>query len=430
MTTTTHGTSFWDRIGPYSGARNKLALGMFAVLLLSYVLNAMDRQLFSILAPDARDELGLTVPEIGLATTIFTLGMGLAALPTGFLLARLKRRSVVLVGLVIFSAAIVLTAFAQGLADLLVYRFVLGIGESMQLTALLAIGTTYFLNHRGIAASSLNFTFGIGAIIGPNLGAVILSAHGWKVPLVSFGLAGIPVFILIVALVRSWFTEYDAADDGGRAAVRPADVPVDPVTHAAEPGASSLLDRGPVLLAVATAFAGLAIYGYLGLYPTYLREQLGFSPEDAGFAVSLYGLGAVLSLVGGWLGDRYDFRIVLAVSLVVSAVSGYLLFTEISSLAAHAALSFVFGGAISGMVYANLSAGIIKSMKRSLASRGSGLFVTALYLPAAFAGYLLGTLSDHLGWTEAALIQLSAFSIVSAVLSLAARPKVRSGDAR
>lgn len=430
MTTTTQGTSFWDRIGPYSGARNKLALGMFAVLLLSYVLNAMDRQLFSILAPDARDELGLTVPEIGLATTIFTLGMGLAALPTGFLLARLKRRSVVLVGLVIFSAAIVLTAFAQGLADLLLYRFVLGIGESMQLTALLAIGTTYFLNHRGIAASSLNFTFGIGAIIGPNLGAMILSSHGWKVPLVSFGLAGIPIFILIVALVRSWFTEYDAADERGRAAAQPADVPVDPDTHAAEPGASSLLDRGPVLLAFATAFAGLAIYGYLGLYPTYLREQLGFAPEDAGFAVSLYGLGAVLSLIGGWLGDRFDFRIVLALSLVVSAVSGYLLFTEISSLAAHAALSFVFGGAISGMVYANLSAGIIKSMKRSLASRGSGMFVTALYLPAAFAGYLLGTLSDHLGWTAAALIQLSAFSIVSAVLSLAARPKVSAGDAR
>ncbi|NLE98786.1 MAG: MFS transporter, partial [Propionibacterium sp.] len=54
---------------------------MFVVLLISYVLNAMDRQLFSILATDAREELALSVPEIGLATTIFTLGMGVAALP-------------------------------------------------------------------------------------------------------------------------------------------------------------------------------------------------------------------------------------------------------------------------------------------------------------------------------------------------------------
>lgn len=429
-TSTTHGTTFWDRIGPYSGGKNKLALGMFAVLLLSYVLNAMDRQLFSILASDAREDLGLSVPEIGLATTIFTLGMGVAALPTGFLLARLKRRSVALVGLVIFSAAIVLTAFAQGLMDLLLYRFILGVGESMQLTALLAIGTTYFLNHRGVAASSLNFTFGIGAIIGPNLGAVLLSAYGWKTPLVAFGLAGVPIFILIVAVVRSWFSEYNPADEGSLAKAATDELPVDPASPPVESGASSLLERAPVLLALATVFAGLAIYGYLGLYPTYLREELGFSAGDAGFAVSLYGLGAVLSLLGGWLGDRFNFRAVLAYALAISAVSGYLLFTEITSLVAHAVLSFVFGGAISGMVYANLSAGVIKSMKRSLASRGSGLFVTALYLPAAFAGYLLGTLADLFGWTEAALIQLSAFSVISAVLSLLARPRVRAEDVK
>ncbi|NLE97816.1 MAG: MFS transporter, partial [Propionibacterium sp.] len=350
------------------------------------------------------------------------------ALPTGFLLARLKRRSVVLVGLVIFSTAIVLTAFAQGLADLLLYRFVLGVGESMQLTALLAIGTTYFLNHRGVAASSLNFTFGIGAIIGPNLGAVLLNAYGWKTPLIAFGLAGIPIFLLIVLLVRSWFTEYTPADDGD------PDEELSPEELQrridAEPGASSLLERAPLLLAIATGFAGLAIYGYLGLYPTYLREELGFAAEDAGFAVSLYGLGAMLSLIGGWLGDKFNYRIVLAVSLVISAGSGYLLFTEINSLAAHAILSFVFGGAISGMVYANLSAGTIKSMKRSLAGRGSGLFVTALYFPAAFAGFLLGMLADNLGWTQAGFIQLGLFSLISAVLSLLARPKVQAADVR
>lgn len=419
--------AFWDRVGPYSAKKNKLALGMFIVLLISYVLNAMDRQLFSILATDARKELGLTVAQIGLATTIFTLGMGVAALPTGFLLARLKRKSVVLAGLAIFSAAIVLTALARGLVDLLLYRFVLGLGESMQLTALLAIGTTYFLNHRGVAASSLNFTFGIGAIIGPNLGAVLLSASGWKTPLIAFGVAGIPIFILILFLARSWFTEHkpEKPAEQGEAAGTGKDV-----ESADDAGASSLLERAPVLLAISTVFAGLAIYGYLGLYPTYMREQLGFNATDAGFAVSLYGLGAMLSLIGGWLGDRFNFRIVLAISLVISAVSGYLLFNGIHSLAAHAVLSFVFGGAISGMVYANLSAGIIKSMKRSLASRGSGLFVTSLYFPAAFAGFLLGSLANSLGWTVAGLIQLSIFSVVSALLALAARPSVVAADVK
>jgi hypothetical protein len=160
--------------------KQRLALGMFAILLLSYVVNAMDRQLFSVLAPDVRKALGLSLPEIGLAATVFTLGMGVAGIPTGLLLGIVARRTVVILGLIIFSAATCLTAYAQGMPDLLLYRFVSGLGEAMQLTALLAIGTTYFVNHRALAASSLNFTFGIGAVIGPNLGAAILGASHWR----------------------------------------------------------------------------------------------------------------------------------------------------------------------------------------------------------------------------------------------------------
>ncbi|MFB9267011.1 MFS transporter [Bradyrhizobium erythrophlei] len=147
--------------------RGRIALAMFVVLLLSYVVNAMDRQLFSVLASDVRKALNLSLPEIGLASTIFTLGMGVAGIPTGYLLQKLSRRSVTILGLVIFSVATFLTAYATGMPDLLVYRFVSGLGEAMQLTAILAVGTTYFLNHRAMAASSLNFAFGIGAIAGP-----------------------------------------------------------------------------------------------------------------------------------------------------------------------------------------------------------------------------------------------------------------------
>jgi MFS family permease len=210
--------------------------------------------------------------------------MGRAGLPTGFLLARASRRAVALVGLVLFSAATALTAVATGFWDLLVYRFVSGVGETMQLAAPLAIGTAYF--------------------------------------------------------------------------------------------------------------------------------------KQAALAVSMYGLGALLSLFGGWLGDRFDFRILLAVSLGLSAICGYALFSGVVSLAAHVILSFVFGGAISGMVYANLSAGVITSVKSQIVGQGSGLFVASLYIPAAFAGYLLGALAVHLGWSAAALIQLSGFSVLAAILAL------------
>ena len=46
--------------------------------------------------------------------------------------------TVAILGLLIFSAATYLTAYAGGMPELLVYRFVSGLGEAMQLTALLA----------------------------------------------------------------------------------------------------------------------------------------------------------------------------------------------------------------------------------------------------------------------------------------------------
>src|SRR5262249_52001741 len=153
--------------------------------------------------------------------------------------------------------------------------------------------TTYFYRHRAMAASSLNFTFGIGAILGPNIGAAILHHYDWKAPFMAFGIAGLPALILIVLFVRSWFTE--AAPVTGAQLVATAARP-----DRDQDAATSLTARRPLLLALATVFTGLAIYGYLGLYPTYLREGVGFTPQQAAKCVSCYGVGALLSLLGGW----------------------------------------------------------------------------------------------------------------------------------
>jgi DHA1 family inner membrane transport protein len=259
-----------------------------------------------------------------------------------------------------------------------------------------------------VVCPRLLLTFGIGAVIGPNLGAAILGQTHWQMPFMVFGLSGVVALVLILLFVKPWFSEVQVANQAA--------------TAAQEVGvADSIWAKTPVTLAIATAFAGLAIYGYLGLYPTYLREALGFTPKQAGLAVSFYGFGALLSLFGGWLGDRYDYRKLLFVSLVISAITGGILFTGlIQSLAMHIIFSFVFGGAISGMVYANLSAGIIKSVKREKAAYASGLFVASLYIPAAFAGYLLGLLKENFGWSTAGIVQVAGCALVAAVLSLVA----------
>src|SRR4029077_15028615 len=217
---------------------------MFGVLLASYAINAMDRQLFPLLVPEVRRQYGFSLAGVGFLSTIFTLGMAIAGLPTGYLLTHFSRKTVLQVGIALFSAGTVLTVIARGFSDMLIYRAATGVGEAMQLTILLAIAANYFINHRAAAVGSVNFSYGIGAIISPILGGSLLSVYqSWQVPLVIFAVLGFIAVVAISLTVRPWFTETEGA------AKERADLG----------GASSVLNRNTILLALMTVIGGLVI---------------------------------------------------------------------------------------------------------------------------------------------------------------------------
>jgi DHA1 family inner membrane transport protein len=389
----------------------RLGVVMFGVLLASYAINAMDRQLFPLVAPDVRREYGFSLAGIGLLSTVFTLGMAAAGAPTGFLLARFSRKAVLQAGIALFSAGTALTVVSSGFVDMLMYRAVTGIGEAMQLTVLLAIAANYFVGYRAAALGAVNCSFAIGAIVSPVLGGALLGAYGsWRVPMVVFSVLGLVVMTVIAVTVDPSFTERDSA----------------PAANADDGGAATLGNRNTILLTAMSLLGGLVIYGYLGMYPTFLREGLSYSPSAAGSVMSLYGLGALMSIGGGWIGDRGSPRVVLSATFAVAAVLGYLLFNGSGAYPWQALLSFVWGVVVSGMIYVNLAGYHVKAVRRNLAGRASGMFVTSLYLPAAGAGYLMGWLADRAGWADAGTIQISLSSLCAAGLALALRPEQTS----
>ncbi len=387
--------------------RHARALAMFGVLLASYVVNAMDRQLFPLLAPEIRRQYGFSLAGIGLLSTIFTLGMAVAGVPTGYLLARFSRKTVLQAGIALFSIGTALTVLAGGFADMLVYRAATGVGEAMELTVLLAIAANYFVGHRAAALGSVNFSFGVGAIVSPVLGGALLSAYRtWQVPMIVFAALGFVAMAVIAVGVRVWLTEHRSAGS----------------VQADRAGASTLLNRNTILLTVMSLIGGLVIYGYLGMYPTFLREALEYPATTAGTVVSMYGLGALASIGGGWIGDRFSPRVVLGASFFGAAVLGYLLFHGSHAVVSQALLSFAWGVVVSGIIYVNLAGYHVKALRTSLASRASGVFVTTLYGSAAIAGSLMGWIVTHAGWTTAGMIQISLLSLVGGVLAIALRP--------
>ena len=380
---------------------------MCGVAFASYVVNAMDRQLFPLLASDVRREYGFSLAGIGLLSTIFTLGMALAGLPTGLLLARFSRNAVLQAGIAIFSAGTALTVISSGFFDMLIYRAATGIGEAMQLTVLVAIAANYFAENRAAALGALNIAYAIGAALGPVLGGALLGRFGtWRLPMIVFASLGVLAIGLIRVVVRPWFSEgssqsQEAAESGG---------------------AVSLWNRNTVLLTLMSVAGGLVIYGYLGMYPTFLREGLRYSPAAAGAVMGGFGLGALASLAGGWIGDRVSPRIVLGAAFFCAAGVGYLLFRGPPAMWSQLVLSFAWGSITSGTIFVNLAGYHVKAVRRALFDRAAGIFVTSLYGSAVGAGYLMGWIASHGSWAIAGEMQLSVLSIVAGGLALALQP--------
>jgi hypothetical protein len=53
-----------------------------------------------------------------------------------------------------------------------------------------------------------------------------------------------------------------------------------------------------------------------------------------------------------------------------------------------------------------------RSVRANLTGRASGLFVTCIYLAAAFSGYIFAALVGWIGWHGAALLQMCLLLLV------------------
>ncbi len=186
----------------------RAAFTMLAVVGTTYAVNAMDRIVFSILLPNVNKEFGFSLEQGGFLATIFTLGIGLSGIPTGYLLDRFSRMSLMLIGIAIYSGLTILSAFSVGFYDMALYRALSGVGEGLQNAALFTAVGAYFASSRAVAVGSMNFAYGAGSFIGPSLAAYILVWTGdWRAPLIAYGVIGLVMLAVAWVTVSPGFTE-------------------------------------------------------------------------------------------------------------------------------------------------------------------------------------------------------------------------------
>ncbi|MGM1028997.1 MAG: MFS transporter [Actinomycetota bacterium] len=379
----------------------------FAVLCASWMLNAMDRQVFYPLLPQIREELGFSLTESGFLATSFTLGLAIAGFTAGFLVDRWSRKTVMMVSVIVFSVGTGLVALSTGFVDMALYRLLSGLGEGVQATALYAIIGAYFFHRRAFAAGFVGVAFGAGIFLGPLIGVPFATEWGtWRAPFLLFAALGIVMVILIAVFVKREMSEAEAGRTGALE------------LRAFDYMPTAIVNRNVIVFGIGAALAGTVFYGYLGLYPTYLVESLGFDPGQSSLAVAMGGLGAMLALLFGWFGDRYPQKWVLMVSFAGTALVALPMYTIATAPVAQYVLSFLIGAFASGGLFTNFSTALQRSVRPESVGRGQGVFVLTYYVAAAFSGTAFGALAGGIGWSGAGLLQIVGVSIVGAVLML------------
>ncbi len=189
------------RQGP--GSRPRLLLGLAAV---AVAFAAADTYVVVLALPEMGASAGVSAEELQRAAPIisgFLLGY-VAMLPLIGRIADLRGRTPVLVAaLVVFAVGSLVTAFAYDLPSMVTGRFLQGLGGGGLVPATLAlVADLYPVHRRGVPLGIVSAVQEAGSVLGPLLGAVVLSVSGWRTIFVLNLVVGVLLAVAVRALAR------------------------------------------------------------------------------------------------------------------------------------------------------------------------------------------------------------------------------------
>jgi ACS family hexuronate transporter-like MFS transporter len=161
------------------------------LLFASTVINYIDRQTLSILAPFLKDQYHWTNSDYANIAIAFRVAYAIGQTVCGRQIDRLGTRLGLTISVTWYSIISLLTSLARGLTSFAVFRFLLGAGESANWPgASKAVSEWFPKRERGLAAALYDSGSSVGGAIAPFLILPICLRFGWRVAFVIPGLLG------------------------------------------------------------------------------------------------------------------------------------------------------------------------------------------------------------------------------------------------
>ena len=161
------------------------------ILFASTVINYVDRQTLSILAPDLKQDYHWTNVDYANIAIAFRIAYSLGQTVCGRLMDRVGTRRGLTISVAWYSIVSLMTSLANGLSSFALFRFLLGAGESANWPgASKAVSEWFPKRERGLAAAFYDSGSSVGGAVAPFLILPVYSRWGWRVAFIIPGLLG------------------------------------------------------------------------------------------------------------------------------------------------------------------------------------------------------------------------------------------------
>ena len=346
---------------------------VFGTIAIGTFMSVVTHSGVAIALPSIGTHFDADLPTVQWVSIAGVLAVSALLLPAGRLSDIVGRKQVYIVGLAIFALASGLAGLSPSLLLLILALVLQGVGSAMiQANGMAMIISVFPSSERGKALGSHLSVVGAGAILGPPLAGLLVTAFDWPaIFFVNIPLAFVAIAVSTRILDNARITQqpeggtrprFDwvgaslsagtllafllAMTNGNRAGWESPAILAGMVTAAALLAAfvwwelrtsSPLLDlrlfQQPVF-ALGVFSGWIAFVGMVGgffLMPIYFQSVLGYSPREAGlFLIPGALCMTIIGPVSGRLSDRLGWRKLTVSGMALSAVSLFILFTRIS----------------------------------------------------------------------------------------------------
>lgn len=403
------------------------------------LLEIVDTTIVNVALNDMKGNLGATLNEIGWVITAYAIGNVIIVPMTSWLSAQFGRRNYFAASIVIFTACSFLCGNANGIWELVLFRFIQGLGGgALLVTSQTIITESYPPEKRSMAQAIYGLGVIIGPTLGPPLGGYIVEHYSWPYIFYINIPIGVIATLLTLQFVRSpKYAEKKSTREVDWAGIALLATSVGSLQYVLERGQEDdwfasktiviltitailgffffiwreLTAKNPIVelrvlgngnLRVGTILSfilGFGLYGSTFIIPLYTQSTLGWTAQQSGALMIPAALTTafMMPIIGNLLqkGAKQQYLVALGMFIFfVYSFWGYKILTPDTSEQAFFWMLIVRGVGM-GMLFIPITALSLSTLKGQQIGQGASFTGMMRQLGGSFGIALITTFMAH-----------------------------------